>query len=174
MVYEIKTLITEEERIPVTDEFITKNKLTFTRTNDEILKKIKSDDSFLPFGTELLIDYIDYTSAKEFLQEDFIKKVESGEEKYKKITDIKEATQDFLDYMVFAWGKAMDERGISASRSIIKLNTWMWLLGRDDIVEILNDDDLYNPYGAPALIKACEILGIKVPDELKKFVKVKK
>jgi hypothetical protein len=174
MTYEIKTLISEKDRIPVTDEFITKNKLTLKKTNEEIINKIKTDDSFGSFMADILIDYLDFESVKEFLDEDYIKEIERGEGKYKQIMDIKETAQDFLDYMVFAWGKALDKRGISASRSIIKLSAFMWLLGRDDIVEILNNDDLYNPYGAPALVKACETLGIKVTDEIKKYIEEKK
>ena len=74
--------------------------------------------------------------------------------------------------MVFAWGKEEDERGLSASRRISKVSAWMWSLGRQDIVSILQDGNLYNPYGAPALIKACKELGIKVPESLLKFARV--
>jgi hypothetical protein len=169
MTYKIKALISEKERINVSDEFIEKNNLSLKKSSKEVFDKIQKDGSFGGFWTDVLIDYIDFETAKSILSDDYLKKIESGEEKYEYITDIKEAVQDFLDYMVFAWGKALDERGLSASRSIVKLSAFMWLLGRDDIVKILNDNDLYNPYGAPALIKACETLGIKVSDELKWF-----
>ena len=36
-----------------------------------------------------------------------------------------------IDYLAFAFGKALDHRGISASRSVDKLDAWLWLLGLD-------------------------------------------
>ncbi len=121
----------------------------------------------------MLIDYISFEAAKPHLKEEYIEKFEKGEEKWDQITDIKESVQDFLDYMVFAWGKAEDQRGISAGRSISKLSTWMWMLGRKDLSDILQDSDLYNPYGAPALIECCKKLEIKIPDSLVEFAEHK-
>ena len=105
-----------------------------------------------------------FEDVKDHLTEEFLEKIEKGEAKYVQITDVMEAVQDFLDYMVFAWMKANDERGISAGRSIIKLSAWMKILSRPDVADILNDDSLYAPYGKPALRKACDILGIEAPD----------
>jgi hypothetical protein len=36
-------------------------------------------------------------------------------------------------------------------------------------MDMITNDDLYNPYGSPALIAVCNELGIKVPDELIEF-----
>ncbi len=171
MEYKIKTLIDKEKRIPVTEEFIAKNKLTLKRIKDEIAAKC-SFSGPLDFK-EMLLEYLPFETVKGFLKKEYIEKVEKGKEKWDQITDIKEAVQDFLDYMVFAWGKAEDERGLSAGRSISKLSTWMWLLGREDLSDILQDGDMYNPYGAPALIECCKKLEIKVPDSLVEFAKNK-
>lgn len=167
---ELKTLIDESERIAVTDEFIEKNKLKLNKTSEEIVGKMNSNEDILDFGKDVLIDYLDYEHVKPYLKEE---KVEELKNSWKPITDLRVCAQDFLDYMVFAWGKAEDERGISSSRSISKLSAWMWLLGRDDLRRLLEDEDLYNPYGAPALIKCCEELGIEVPNSLRDFAKNK-
>ena len=169
--YKIKTLIKKEDRIPVTEEFIRKNRLTLKRLKDEIAAKC-SFSGPLAF-TEMLLEYLPFETVKGFLKKEYVEKVEKGEEKWGQITDIKEAVQDFMDYMVFAWGKAEDERGLSAGRSISKLSTWMWMLGREDLSDILQDSNLYTPYGAPALIECCKKLEMKVSDSLVEFAKHK-
>ncbi|WFE41918.1 hypothetical protein [Micromonospora sp. WMMD998] len=54
------------------------------------------------------------------------------------------------EYLTFAIGKAVDHRGISASRSVDKLREYAWLLGRDDIVQAMEDAE-YEQYGVPKL-----------------------
>lgn len=51
-------------------------------------------------------------------------------------------------YLAFAIGKIEGHRGISASRSVVKLREYAWLLGRDDVVSAMDDAD-YPQYGAP-------------------------
>ena len=46
----------------------------------------------------------------------------------------------------------------------------IFLLGYEETVD---DDNNYNPYGAPALIACCDELDITVPDSLKEFAKHK-
>ena len=163
MEYELKCLDGDEPRILVTDEFVENNKLMINPA--KALEIMEDETSFFGFGKEVASDYLNFEQCKKFLKKEFIEKYEAGEE-FKMVTDIKEAAQDFLDYMVFAWMKAMDERGISASRSIEKLAAWMKILNRDDVADVLGDDNLYNPYGRPALKKACEMLGIEHPENL--------
>ena len=168
---ELKVPRLDYDRILVSEGFIKSNNLKLKSQEDigaEFVRIIGENNMF-EFRTEILIYYISFQTAKRFLKESAVKEYESGKEEWTVITDINETVQDFLDYMVFAWGKAEDERGISASRSISKLSVWLWMLGRQDLVEKINDSSLYNPYGAPALIVVCEELGIKVPESLKEF-----
>lgn len=164
------------ERIFATEDFISRNRLSL-KSQEEIIQKlhqIQETQSFMDFRPEVLIDFLSMENAKPFLNQDYVKKLESGEEQYGDVvTTIEECAQDFLDYMNFAWGKAEDERGISASRSIQKLGIWLWLMNRDDLRIIIEDDALYNPYGAPALIEVCSQMGIEVPKSLVKFSKTK-
>ena len=156
-------------------ELIEKNNLQL-RIQEEISAKfieLQKSDDFLGFQKEVIINYLTFENAKPHLEEDYINKVEAGTEKWVQTTSIEKCAEEFLNYMKFAWGKAEGERGISASRSIQKLGMWLWIMNRDDLRIIIEDDKLYNPYGAPALIKVCEQIGIEVPNSLKEFAKVK-
>ena len=166
--YKQKTLAADEPRILVTREFVEKNKLSI---NQENAKKLMQVEDMFGFGRGVAIDVLPFEEVKDSLKEEYIKEVEAGKKKWEFITDVYEITQDFLDYMTFAWMKAQDQRGISAGRSIEKLSAWMKILNREDLAEVLNGS--YNPYGAPALIECCKNLGIKVPDSLIKFAKRK-
>lgn len=165
MEYKMKCYSGNEPRIKVSQKFIETNRLSI---NVQAAKDImyRETSFFLDFECEVAIDFLPFKEGRYFFNKDYIRKVESGEVKHKYISDVKEGVQDFLDYMVFAWMKVMDERGLSAMRSIIKLSTWMEILNRKDIADILSDEKLYNPFGRPALKKACDELGIKYPDYL--------
>lgn len=163
-VYPTKTLSGMIERILVDLKFITNNNLSLKRSQDDIVNKIKKSIDKCDFRCEVLINHLSFDKAKPFLRS------EATEEKWHQITDINEAAQDFLDYLNFGWDKAYDRRGLSASRSISKLSAWLWLLGRDDLAELIIDDKLYPPYGMPALVKVSESLGITVPPRCYKFI----
>lgn len=158
------------ERQEATAEFIEKNRLTLQRSPEDIKKRMSSGDHVFAFDKEVYLDYLSLDDALEFLTPEAVTKYKGGEP-WPQITTVEEAAQDFMDYMNFAWGKAEDQRGISASRSIMKLGAWLWLLGREDLEEIINDDDRYNPYGAPALIAVCDAMSIEVPESLREFAK---
>jgi len=174
--YENKAPVGDHPRIPVTDKFIGRNKLELKRTDIETVARIRdAAEDFFGFEREVLANYLSKDAIINFtglFKEEYVEKVKSGEESVE-VPGLEESVQDFLDYMVFGWMKAMDERGNSASRSVSKLGAWLWLFGRDDLRRFIHDDDLYNPYGAPALIKVCEEMGIEVPDDLRSFAAVK-
>ncbi len=157
------------------NQLIEKNQLKL-RTQEEITIKFeqqKDSDSFLDFRPEVLMDYLSFENAKPHLKEEYVKEVEAGTKQWEQFTTIEKCADDFLKYMEFAWGKAEDERGISASRSIQKLGMWLWIMNREDLSAMIERDDLYNPYGAPALIEVCDAMGIEVSDSLREFAKVK-
>ena len=171
--FENKTYGGPIPRIKATDEFIEKQNFKLNRSIDEIRAKI-AEESKQAFGftSEVLIKYLPFMYAKDYLKKEYVEKVESGKEKWNRIVNPREATQDMLDYFVFGLGKALDERGISASRTLDKLRGWAWLLGRDDLHLILSGDN-YNPYGMPILIEFGEKIGIEVSKECHDFAKVK-
>ncbi len=172
---EPKCYLSDAPRMTATQEFIDKNKFKL-RTQEEIVAKVKeyiSQPSMFDFRPEVLMEHLNLESVKEFVKEEYLAKVNSGEIQHEFCDNVLEATQDFLDYMNFAWGEAEDERSLSASRSIQKLGAFLWLLNREDLVEVIDNDDLYNPYGAPALIEVCNQLGVEVPTSLIEFAKHK-
>ena len=164
MKYQMKCMEGDEPRIIVTPEFVSRNKLAIDY--DAARNLMHRETDFLNFGREVAVDYLTFNECREFLKDEYIQKVKAGELEYKRISDVNEAAQDFLDYMVFAWTKAVDERGLSAERSIIKLSAWMEILSRKDVANILNNKRLYNPYGRRALKAACKELGIQYPKYL--------
>ena len=170
----IKIAYLSEDRILATPEFISRNNLSLQSSKSirEKYDTVKEND-FFGFASQVYFEFIDWEDCKDLYQAEYIQDVESGKEKFEPITDIMEAAQDFLDYMNFAWGKAQDKRGISASRSITKLSAWLWIMGRPDLSEEIEKDELYNPYGASALISICEKMGINVPASLYEFSKNK-
>jgi hypothetical protein len=91
-----------------------------------------------------LINFLSFENAKPHLKEDYVKEVEAGTKQWEQHTTVEKAAEEFLDYMKFAWGKAEDERGISASRSVQKLGMWLWIMNRDDLRRVIEDDDLYD------------------------------
>lgn len=164
---ENKTLPGYHPRIEVTQDFIERNNLTLPSQEHLLnLYKEMEDDTFFGFDLEVVRLHLDKdhilkaVKLKEGVDEqEFL-------DEWTYVDTVEEATQDFLDYMVFAWSKIMDEKGLSAGRSVIKLGAWLRVLGRDDLYEIISDDDLYLPYGAPAIEKVCHEMGIEFPNNI--------
>jgi len=126
------------------------------RTIKEIKQRIKevetSGHDFMGTETTDLIVCLSYAEAKEFLKDDITK--ELFEEKYMQKLDRESVLATMLDYMPFAWDKANNQRGLSASRSMSHFTSWVWLAG-DDLGN-LHD---YEFYGKDNLIKICEHYG---------------
>ncbi len=129
------------------------------RTIEEIVTRIndRKYHDFLGTQGSDLVGALPYEAAKPFLNDEFIKKHEAGEEKWEPTTDFK---KEILEYLPFAFGKAWDERGISAERSLYHLKTWIWLDGNDAFYEkVLPFIENYTDYGLPALRMIAEEYG---------------
>lgn len=126
---------------------------TTIRTQDEILARIEEIKrrDFLGFETDDLIGYLDFEHAKPFL------KPETTPDQWQPdSTDPDEIKAQMLDYMPFAWEKANNFRGISASRSMSHYSAWMWMTGDLEKVGDLHD---YEYYGKDNLAAICELYG---------------
>lgn len=67
------------------------------------------------------------------------------------------------EYMAtYGWPKCQDHRGISASRTIMKVSAWLYAMEFDP-KEVTRED--YAPYGAPMLARVCERLGLPIPQD---------
>lgn len=118
------------------------------RTQQEIIERAKSVNDFL--GTQIsdLVQFLEFENAKEFLNDEYIQKVISGEEEWEVLTDAK---AKILGYLEFAYNKAENQRGISAGRSMLHFKTWIWLDDPDFYGKIIDKIDDYTDYGIPAL-----------------------
>lgn len=67
---------------------------------------------------------------------------------------------EMQEYIDFAIGKALDQRGISASRSIWKFKQWLWLL---EDYEITNFD--FNDYGYKLLMEIAKKYDLTINEE---------
>ncbi|OEU75012.1 MAG: hypothetical protein BA864_14155 [Desulfuromonadales bacterium C00003093] len=72
-----------------------------------------------------------------------------------------EMVADMERYMEFAIGKANDQRGISANRSIQHYIAWTWLSGDAEFSSTIETmyEHGYTGWGIPILRKICEFYG---------------
>lgn len=115
----------------------------------------------LDFFPEVVIGFLTFNQAKPFLN---FKTTSEEEVREKWAADaLMEETvlAEMKEYMAFAWGKAQDHRGISANRSVQKMEAWAWLLERDDEIDWEN----YSQYGAPILKQVCEVFDFPIPED---------
>lgn len=120
------------------------------RTQKEILAQMKARAPYDPLGFETgdLLPFLDFAHAREFLVPDATP--EKWAEACAESTDAA-VRKRMDDYIEFAWDKCTSHRGISASRSIAHFRAWAWLIGDDEAVAFIDDEDNYAPYGAPIL-----------------------
>lgn len=121
------------------------------RTDEEILaryEEIKGSDFFNVKAEELLCR-LPFEKVKPYL-------VEGAAESEWQVFGRDRATilAEMLEYMPFAWDKANNGRGLSASRSMDHYMEWVWLLGDD-----LGDLTKYQFYGKDNLVKICQKYG---------------
>lgn len=115
------------------------------RTPAEILARIEALGPLDTFGWArgVLIEYLPYGAVKPYLNEG----VNAAQWEAVRSTDPK---ADLLDYLDFAWEKALGERGLSANRSVAKVAEWLWLLGDDALLGRFLAAP-YPQYGIPQL-----------------------
>lgn len=136
---------------------------TKLRTENEIKEfylKHKKDD-FLGFRAEVLVPYLSFENAKEFLTKEAKKR--SWEKNRFKLTEAA-VKKSLATYLEFAFGKALDHRGISAERSIEKLSCWLWVLGDEELYNFAQNDENYPNYGMPILKRIAEKYELPIPE----------
>lgn len=132
------------------------------KSQEELVAKIKAESGMFSFIPGVLIEYLDFDNAMQFLDDEWKGKREEWEMKPQ---DREAIIQDMREYMDFAWGKCINHRGISAGRSVDKMKAWLWLLGDVDAYNFANDDSNYPNYGAPILMHISEKYGFPIPDD---------
>lgn len=141
------------------------------KTQSEIIEYYDNhrEEDMFGFVAEVLFPYLTFDQAKKYL------KPEATAEGWGDVEPLTEehVVGEMRDYMVFAWEKAADHRGLSASRSIEKMRAWLWLLGDEELRDFADDNSNYAQYGAPTLKAISEKYGFDIPDEprIKRMVK---
>lgn len=127
------------------------------RTQDEILARFQAIEEydFLGFRSEVLAEAMTAETLRPLADPDA------------NLSDHKPIDAEAVarEYMVFAVGKIVDHRGISASRSVEKLTEYAWLMGRDDVIAAMEAVE-YEQYGAPQVRAFAETLGWPWPGEV--------
>lgn len=127
------------------------------RTKEQIITKIPEILKHDLFGWNLP-DYLEFLSFEEVRSLGVLKEnVDCSDWPEPRPLTEEEVRRRMSEYMPFAWGKANNCRGISASRSIDHFRNWLWLLGEDELAAEIED---YEYYGKPQLRKVCNFLGL--------------
>jgi len=132
------------------------------KTQEEILSRMEEIKNEDMFGTEHsdLVNYLNYENAKPFLKDTVTKK---DWEKDQSSTN-EGALKEMSDYIEFAWGKAIDERGLSSERSLMHYSAWIWLLNDGNYEEFKNQtSNNYAMYGKPVLKWICNKYKLTIP-----------
>lgn len=133
--------------------------MELSRTQTEIVEMVRdiqaSSGDLFGVTTMHLVNALDYDLAKEFLKPDVTR--EDWVPQFKTREDVIKAAEDYLD---FAFEKAANERGLSASRSVDHYGAWVFLAcTREEHNEFAEHE--YGWYGVAQLMKAAELLGLK-------------
>lgn len=124
----------------------------------ERYKTLQANPTLLDFSTEVLAPFLpegwqpghEHEVANNPLTEEFV-------------------LMQAKNYLEFAFGKAIDHRGISAGRSVQKMREYAWLLGHDDAVKFAEDESNYANYGVPILKVIAKALGVPLPPAIEKW-----
>lgn len=135
------------------------------RTQTEIINRIKQvqKNDLFGFESQDLMRALSFDSLKQFLKDDHGLSEEEWEEDRLKSDD--EINEGAKKYLHFAFDKALYHRGLSAGRSISHYRAWLWLIGEDELVEFIDDENNYSQYGAPILAKIAQHYGVDLPDD---------
>lgn len=119
------------------------------KSQDEIVARIEETKE-MPFNftPDALLQTLDYEHAKPYLADGVTaEQWDASREE----TDPLKLARAYID---FAWGKALDHRGLSAGRSVQKIGAWLWA-ANSDLTDKYEATE-YPMYGAPQLRLVCE------------------
>lgn len=133
-------------------------------TQDEIVARLNDtkfkQDDFFGFQTSDMLSYLDFEHARPWLKD------EATPDKWKTTPLTPEAVKaEIVGYLPFAWEKATNHRGLSASRSIEHMRAWLWLLGDTEALDYIGQDENWGQYGAKCLKYIGDRYGFAMPDD---------
>jgi len=129
------------------------------RSFEEMKEFIEKNDILgMTYGD--IIDCLPYEKAKEYLTNDYIEKIESGEAKWEEYNEYT-IIRKIKDYLEFAWAKANNQRGLSASRSIKHFQNWFYMFNNKYCDKLVKSMKAYEYYGKPWLVIISELVNVK-------------
>lgn len=141
-------------------EFISRNKLVL-RSQEEIVERIRSGSSDVE--GHVLFPLLDAEHAKEL-----VRKGAFGDEDGDR-AGLVDVVMAGLAYMRLLYRRSLSSNEFEVRNGIQTLSAWLWVMGRDDLPELIERSDLYHPYGAPALVAVCDAMGIEVPEDFRDY-----
>lgn len=132
------------------------------RTQDEIRAQFTASRDRDFFGTEgqHLVEAMTFETAKaaDIPKDDVTPDQWATARCLYTVEDVK---AEILSYLIFAWDKANNCRGLSANRSLEHFRGWCWLLGAEGqaIMEHPDFNVNYRHYGKAALVRVSELVG---------------
>lgn len=129
------------------------------RTETEVVEHLRAiRDDFFSWKWEVLATHLSADAVREFCKPDA-----DLSDWTPRPLHVEAVFAEFVEYLDFAWGKALDERGISAERSVDKLGEFLWLLGEDEVLARFTAAG-YAMYGAPKLAVLSDAYNRPIPD----------
>lgn len=131
------------------------------RTETEILERVNArrEMDIFHWELEILAPYLTTEHVRPFC-----KAGADLSSRERAIIDRAAIVETMRDYMPFAWEKATGHRGLSAGRSVQKFATWLWLVGRDEMVAFAEDERNYPQYGVPVLSYISKAYDFPIPE----------
>lgn len=131
------------------------------RSETEIADKLNHGRGLDPFGFKrsVLVFFLPFDAARPHLKDDVTEEQWNDD---RTPLHIEKVFAEAVDYLRFAWGKASDHRGLSAARSIDKMEMYCWILGAEP--GLIEGRDYAN-YGTPGLKAAAEFLRQPIPED---------
>lgn len=134
---------------------------TILRTQIEIVERARKVQKQFPFGGMTygdLVSYLSFEHAKEFLVDGATQK-DWDDLAY--TTDA--VLEEMRDYVEFTCGKIQGDRGLSIGRAMQHYENWLFLLGNDDRVGIVQTKS-EGEYASNVIDIICEVFEFKQPD----------
>lgn len=130
------------------------------RTEQEIIEYCKEvADEIFGFKLDVLLPYLSAENVKPFLRDDADLSLWTTKPLVRD-----SILSEMREYMEFAWDKVDNHRGLSAGRSVDKMQAWLWLLGDNETLAFAEDENNYPNYGAPILKCICEVYSFSIPN----------
>jgi len=129
------------------------------RSQEEILERIRlrRPQDIPGFEWPEYVEHLTFSNALQFIYEGVAEEDWTDKSVYKR----EDIIAKMRDYMSFAVGKARNQRGISANRSILHYVAWIWLTGDDEFLSEIQQlyEKEYHAYGLPILEKISQHYG---------------